>query len=335
MNHLSIAIDGGHSMFKIRASSLLAPEQRISFQIPTVVIPAFNISNEETRVKSENDRVELNGRHYFIGETAVRQGNADVFTGQNKNWILTSEHDAMILGSWQKVMDATKSQATRIHLVMGLPAKYFNSQKVALQERVYSLLRPRLLQGQTLKVFIQSQADAPLQYLAINKSGRLNSDRNLDQESWGVIEIGHFTTDFALSESGSMIERASVSSPGMYMVYEAVSTALVMENMPTAVTVIDKIVRQKTLNWNGVSKDMSTMVKTATSGFEALVLDHADRIFGQQAGLLNGILVGGGGAELIFASIKVKFPSAILGEDPRMMVVEGFCRLGLMSLLRK
>lgn len=333
MNHLSIAIDGGHSMFKVRASLMTAPEQRMSFQIPTVVIPAFTITNEETRIKSEKESIEIEGKRYFFGETAIRQGRVDVFTGQNQQWIQSTQHDVLVLGAWKKVMEATRSQATRIHLVMGLPTKFFGSQKAILLQRIYSLLSPRLLPGQTLKVLVQSQADAPLQYLAIKKNGRQNLDRNLDQESWGVIEIGHFTTDFGLSEYGSMIEHAAVSCPGVHMVYDAVSTALVTEKMPSTVAVIDKVVRQREILWNGENKDMSKIVASAASGFEALLLDHVNRIFGQQAGMLNGIIVGGGGAELVFKKIQQEFPTAILGDDPRMMVAEGFCRLGLMSLL--
>ena len=44
------------------------------------------------------------------------------------------------------------------------------------------------------------------------------------------------------------------------------------------------------------------------------------------------IVIGGGGAELLFGKLKGRFPNAICGDEPRMMVAEGFCRLGLMSL---
>ena len=44
MENISIAIDGGHSMFKIRAASLASPDARHSFQIPTVVIPAITLT---------------------------------------------------------------------------------------------------------------------------------------------------------------------------------------------------------------------------------------------------------------------------------------------------
>jgi plasmid segregation protein ParM len=54
---------------------------------------------------------------------------------------------------------------------MGLPAKFVGPQRDALRNRITALLTPRLLPGQTLRVMVQSQADAPLQWLSIQSNG--------------------------------------------------------------------------------------------------------------------------------------------------------------------
>lgn len=335
MNQLSLAIDGGHSMFKVRAAFSATPEKRIAFNIPTVVIPAFQITNEQTRLRAEAETIETMGRKYFIGETAIRQGRAEVFTGQNDDWITTVQHDALMLGAWRRVMQSVGSRAIRIHLVIGLPAKFYGSQREKLKSRILDLLTPRLLPGQTLKLLIQSQADAPLQWLSINSNGSLNKERNLDLESWGAVEIGHYTTDFSLSEKGSIIEYASISCPGTSMVYDAVTAALAAEKIPTTISTIDQVVREQKIIWHGNTKDMTKLVENAAAGFESTVLDEVDRLFGHQGGMLNGIVIGGGGANLLSHQIKSRFPNAIIGDDPRSMVAEGFCRLGLMSLSKE
>jgi plasmid segregation protein ParM len=332
LNNLAIAIDGGHSMFKVRAALSSTPDARISLQIPTIVIPAIPLTNEQTRLRAEAETVELEGRKYFFGETALRQGRTEVFTGQNANWIENTQHDVLILGAWRKVMHAIGSAPARIHLVMGLPAKYFGAQKDILRKRTIALLTPRLLPGQTLRVMVQSQADAPLQWLSIRGNGSLNKQRDLDSEAWGVIEIGHFTTDFALSERGSMLEYAVASCPGMHLVYDALSSAMAAERLPTALDVVETAVRTREIKLYGKPRDVGPLLDVATSGFKATVLDEADRIFGDKAAVLDGIVVGGGGAELLFNQIRDRFPNAICGDEPRMMVAEGFCRLGLMSL---
>lgn len=334
MENLSIAIDGGHSMFKVRAALLSSPDNRISFQIPTIVMPAITLTNEQTRLKADAETVELEGRRYFFGETALRQGRSEVFTGQNADWIESSQHDALVLGAWRKVMNSIGKQPARVHLVMGLPAKFVGAQREVLRKRIIALLTPRLIPGQTLKVMVQSQADAPLQWLSIQRNGSLDRQRDLDNEAWGVIEIGHYTTDFALSDRGAMMEYAAVSCAGMHLVYDGMSSAMAQAKLPTSLDIVDAAVRSGTIKLFGQPVDVSHLLGQAKAGFEAVVMDEAERLFSQKAAVLDGILVGGGGAELLFARLKQRYPNAMCSDEPRMMVAEGFCRLGLLSLLQ-
>ena len=334
MENLSIAIDGGHSTFKVRAASLASSNERISFQIPTVVMPAIALTNEQTRQKAELETVELDGRRYFIGDTALRQGRSEVYTGQNADWIESPQHDALVLGAWRKVMQAFDNPSARVHMVMGLPAKFVGPQRDALRNRIVALLTPRLLPGQTLRVLVQSQADAPLQWLSIQNSGALHPQRDLDNEAWGVIEIGHYTTDFALCDRGAMMEYAAVSCAGMHLVSDGMSSALARAKLPTSLDVVETAVRTGCIKHFGEPVDVLPLLNQAKAGFEALVMDEANRVFGQKAAVLDGIIVGGGGAEMLFSEFRRRYPNAVTNDEPRMMVAEGFCRLGLLSLLQ-
>lgn len=334
MENLAIAIDGGHSMFKVRAASTAAPAKRFSTQIPTVVMPAVQLTNEQTRHKANLETVELEGRKYFFGETALRQGRAEVFTGQNAEWINSHAHDVLVLGAWRKVMHSFGNTPARVHLVMGLPARFVGPQREALRSRISALLTSRLLPGQTLRVMVQSQADAPLQWLSISDNGTLDPHRDLDNEAWGVIEIGHYTTDFALSDRGAMMEYAAISCPGAHLVYDGMSSAMSSARLPTSLDIVDRAIRCGFITVFGERTDVSNLLENAKAGFEAIVLDEAERIFGQRAAVLDGIIVGGGGADLLFPRLKARYPNVVSSDDPRMMVAEGFCRLGLMSLLQ-
>jgi plasmid segregation protein ParM len=332
LENISIAIDGGHSMFKVRAASLSQPHPGLSFQIPTIVMPAIPLTNERTRQLAEQETVDLDGKKYFFGETALRQGRSEVYTGQHVNWIESVQHDVLVLGAWRKVMQEMGNGPARVHLVLGLPAKYVAPQREILRRRVSDLLTPRLAPGQTLRILVQSQADAPLQWISIQEDGTLNSARDLDNEAWGVIEIGHFTTDFALSDHGAMLEYASVSSPGMSLVYDAMASAMAREKLPTTLDVIELAIKSGEIKLYGNRLDVRHLLEEAVTGFESTVLDEADRVFQQKAALLDGIVVGGGGAKFLYERLRQKFPNAVCCDDPRMMVAEGFCRLGLMSL---
>jgi plasmid segregation protein ParM len=332
LEKISIAVDGGHSMFKVRAELLSQSSPGLSFQIPTIVMPAISLSNERTRQLAEHETVDLHGQKYFFGETALRQGRSEVYTGQHVNWIESVQHDVLMLGAWRKVMQALGNGPARVHLVLGLPAKYVAAQRDVLRRRISDLLTPRLGPGQTLRILVQSQADAPLQWLSIQNDGTLNSERDLDNEAWGVIEIGHFTTDFALSDRGVMLEYAAVSGPGMGLVYDAMASAMAREKLPTTLDVIELAVKSGEIKIYGNRLDVRHLLESAASGFESAVLDEADRVFQQKAALLDGIIVGGGGAKFLYEKLRKKFPNAICCDDPRMMVADGFCRLGLMSL---
>lgn len=183
---------------------------------------------------------------------------------------------------------------------------------------------------------VQSQVDAPLQWLSIQSNGAPHSKRDLDNEAWGVIEIGHYTTDFALSDRGAMMEDAAVSCAGMHLDYDGMSSALAQAKLPTSLNVVEAAVRSGGLKHFGEWVDVSHLLRQAKAGFEAVVMDEANRVFGQKAAVLDGIIVGGGGggAELLLDGLKQRYPNAVSSDEPRMIVAEGFCRLGLLSLLQ-
>lgn len=120
MENISIAIDGGHSMFKIRAASLASPDERHSFQIPTVVIPSITLTNEQTRQKAELETVEVDGRRYFF--KILRCGKAVPKCTQDKTQIGSRVPARCIsAGSMAQAMQAFGNPSARVHLVMGLP----------------------------------------------------------------------------------------------------------------------------------------------------------------------------------------------------------------------
>jgi plasmid segregation protein ParM len=217
---------------------------------------------------------------------------------------------------------------------MGLPAKFVRSQRDMLRNRIAALLTPRLLPGQTLRVTFQSQEDAPLQWLSIQSNGSPHTQRDLDNEAPGVIEIGHYTIDFALSDRGAMREFAAVPCAGMHLVYDGMSSALAQVKLPTSLDVLEAAVPSGGIQHSGDRVDVSHLLRQAKAGFEAVVVDEANRVFGRKAAVLDGIIVGGGRAELLLDGLKQRYPNAVSSDKLRMIVAEGFCRLRLLSLLQ-
>ena len=146
-NTISIGIDLGHSSVKTAIKSGNKMPVIGGYTIfPTVVRGWTPIANEETARRAEADTVEVNGKKFFVGETAQRQSQAETFTGQNRNWIATEQHDALMASAWNRAMgvlakpENNMAEPEQISLVLGLPASYYAEQRDALLSRARGLL---------------------------------------------------------------------------------------------------------------------------------------------------------------------------------------------------
>ena len=302
---------------------------------PTVVLNWSNIANEETAKKAQGDTVEVNGRKFFIGQTAALQGQAENFSGQNRNWVETDQHDALLVGAWTRAMSILANngmQSTdQLALVLGLPASYYVAQRGALRARAHALLSRLLLPHQTLKVYIESQSRAPLLCVAFDAFGNETGHAG-DNESWGVVEIGQFTTDFSLWDRGQEVDSAASSAGGVHMVYDKLATAFKQQGYLTDFVTISTAIKTKKLKVFGKETDVSNIVSPAVSEFSSYIQEEVSKRFGEKAQRMDGLIVAGGGAYIVGAEIKAKYPNAIVPANPRFVVVEGFARFGLLTL---
>ena len=69
----SFGVDIGHSAVKIAASMLDTPTLRHTATIPTVVVRAIDLTNEDTARKAAAETITIDGASYFFGETAILQ----------------------------------------------------------------------------------------------------------------------------------------------------------------------------------------------------------------------------------------------------------------------
>lgn len=335
-----VGMDIGHSSVKLALASMVSPQARTMVQFPTVVASAIEISNEDTRARAAQETVQLsnsygNGGQYFFGKTAIRQGRSSAFSGQTKDWVNSVTHDVLVLGAWKKAFEVLHPYAKHIVLVLGLPTAYYAGQKVALKSRIQSLLLPLIKDGQTLDILIKAQSEAPLQTLVFDNDGAIGNRHQMSKESWAVIEIGHFTTDFSLCVDGDMIEDASGSDDGAHMVYERVSAVFEKNGWSTRIEVIDEAIKSGSYSHYGSSIDISQIIADAKAALSNKVVDTAKRLLGEYGPSLTGVLVAGGGAPLIFDGVKSQFPNATVTSEPTFTVAEGFCRVGLALARRK
>lgn len=334
-DHASIGIDLGHSSIKLTVKCGPAPLSEASDISPTVVRPWSPIANEHTARKALSDTVTVNGRKFYIGVTAIRQGQAESFTGQSRNWIETDQHDALLVGAWMravKIIEANKIPAPpTLTLVLGLPASYYMEQRGALRSRAKALIEPLLQPNQKLRVFIESQSRSPLICVAFDSMGKPTGHAG-DDESWGVVEIGHFTTDFTFHDRGQEVDSAASSASGTHVVYDKLVNNFKQRGYLSDFETITNAIKTKTVKVYGKLVDVSDVVDEATQEFSAYILEEVGSRFGDKAQRMDGLIVAGGGAYIVGEEIKKHYPNAAISKNARFVVAEGYARFGLLTL---
>jgi plasmid segregation protein ParM len=331
----AIGIDLGHSSVKIAVKSTNGPLKEATEIFPTVVRNWSYIADTATAKKTEADTVEVEDRKFFVGVTAVRQGQADTFTGQNRNWVNTIQHDALLAGAWQRALNILhkndQPDPQRIVLVLGLPASYYLEQRKYIRTRADQIIRPRLKVGQTLEIFVQSQSRAPFACVSIDGAGHPTGVGG-DTESWGVVEIGHFTTDFTFHDRGQEVESAASSASGAHLVYDNIAANFKQRGYLSDFESVTDAIQRKHIKVYGKDVDVSDTVNAAISQFSTYILDEVTTRFGEKAQRMDGIIVAGGGAAIVGKDIQDRFPNAIIPDAARYAVAEGYSRIGLLRL---
>ena len=335
--YIVAALDIGHSSVKALGASPVEPTARTRAVFPTCVIPALSLSDDASLASAAKETVKLKGEEYFFGSTAKIQSSSHAFIGENRDWIFTPAHDVLLLGGVKQVLDAYAAPPERFFLVLGLPADNFAAHREALALRALDVVSPYLNElspSTRLHIRVQAQPYGVLQNLVFLQAGEINQKRNIDQESWGVIDIGHFTTDYLLFEDRVMVERAFGSSNGVGAVYQQVTQAFGNRSLPNDLKTVDHAIRARTVKVYGKPVDVSDIVVPIVDAFGQKIVDEAKRRFGERLSTLDGVLVAGGGASLVFDSIVAALPHSTLPSDPQFTVAEGFARFGLFLATR-
>jgi plasmid segregation protein ParM len=207
-------------------------------------------------------------------------------------------------------------------IVVGLPGALYASQKAGLGQALGKLV-PRA------EIRVMPQPMGPYQELVFTADGLESREVNADDDSYAVIEVGQYTTDFALLLHGHTIENAFGSCDGMRIAAEHLQRSLRQSQIAVSMAEATDLLRTKTLKNFGARIDVTDEVHRAVEPLAAQIVDKANQLIGKSARSLDGILVAGGGAPLVLNSLRKTWPHARLSENSRFSVAEGFCRYSL------
>jgi superfamily II DNA or RNA helicase len=130
-----------------------------------------------------------------IGEVLTRElsrvGDVEVVVvpPRDRDWIRSQPYRVL----WQAVVTELALPSTQPIVVTGLPVWYYGTDRIVLEELVHQVfhaynLRPRA-------VIVVPQPFGSFFDRILDRHGRLSSERDPDVHL-GIIDIGHFTTDF-------------------------------------------------------------------------------------------------------------------------------------------
>lgn len=335
---LSIGLDIGHSKAKIQFATNQNTENHTLDEFDTMVMEAIELSQERARDNAKDFTVEYAGKKYFIGNTALIQSNQQEYSGQKSEWFLDLEHDVLVLGAWKRIMDKLPAKPEYIKLATGLPTDYFAKHHKDFRDHLVNLLTPLLDSKQKLQVVVRQQSEAPLINMILLENGRVNPDYDLNNEEFGAVDIGHFTTDISKLVEAQLRETEKSSSTGVQICYERLKDIFIKKNYPHQLRHLIRAMENGSINTVDGKIDVREDVDKAATQLRESVLNDTKRIFAKDKQALRKIVVAGGGAILVIDALKREFPMAEVAQHPkgpRYAVVGGLLKLAIQLNLKE
>ena len=322
---LRIGLDIGHSSVKATYSWNNRGDIG-SIIFPTLVIPAFRLMDERAARSARIDTVSFDGQ-WFVGETAELQGKLASFSGQDRDWVFSKTHDILVLSALDRIKQESGYGLHGSTITIGLPAAFYAAQKANLRSRLIGILTKYYGEdlAATVAVRIQPQPYGPVYLLATASDGS-PSGIDLKKESWGVVEVGHFTTDYILIKREQIVDHSSGSSEGFRGVYERMTPEFSEAGFSTSPEALTQAILSRRVMHYGRECDVGAIVDRAVQAVADGVLSDVQRLFGQDLPSLKALLVAGGAAPVIAPILIGMYPNATLVENPRFAVAEGFRR---------
>ena len=317
-----IALDIGRSAVKIAAPG------GVQFTIPSVVMPAVDASRlavDGSAESAKRDLVELDGQEYFIGQTAADQVKTREPTGLFAEWIETDAHKALLKGAYERAKKESGSNDGM--LILGLPSEHYHTHKDQLAKIAALTLRLPLEH-----VMVLPQAFGAYMALMLDEDSAAAPGREPKAESWGVIDVGFYTTDFGLLSGGKWVGFASESVDGSHKAAETLVQSAAKYGVKRGEA--DEVLRRGTIRHMNQVVNLEKEVAAARDSLAKEIIDAASRVFGERLPRLNGILVAGGGSDYVFKQIKKVWPHAETLPNARMAIAEGLRRYGIGTVRR-
>lgn len=320
-----IGLDVGHSAVKMVVRG--ASPFRTTFK--AIAIPAIEIVGDTTPEQTLEDTVDMDGKAWFVGETAHAQRDLHVSNqmGLHGDWVSTPQYEALVRGALRKA-ELRGNDLSELVVVHGLPQVDLNKKKAEL-DAVLAKVAPH-----AKSVVLSQPMGAFYAHMLDQDANPIRGDEALD-EAWALIDVGYYTTDFVLLNRGRRIERASGSAIGVNAIItdacqRAFKAKQVSVKPERLIEAIEKGTDQVVIKILTVPQDLTVQVNEAIRAWYTSFIDSLQTKIQPYIEDIDGIVVSGGGAPLLYPLLREKWPHVFKHDDSRYSVSEGYARFGLM-----
>lgn len=279
--------------------------------IPPYAMPAIKMHDRDQAKLAERDTVTIAGEPWFFGETAqAEQERAD--PGNFATWSETPDYESLIAGSMLRIRQQGIDTAN-MTVIGGLPAEASGERR----EKVASLMQHYAGEGSTVKIIPQPSGPYFLaQYL--------HPEMKIDQHVTAIIDVGRYSTDFALLNKGRPVSSMFRSTAGVRHAVDHFSELMrsKLPNLPDYERV-EQTIRTGKMTVNAKTIDCTSEVVQARNHLSKSILSAFKGYLARCQGGVDYVILAGGGAAFAAADLSTEVEYLRTPND-RYAVANGF-----------
>jgi len=325
---LTVGLDIGYGVTKAISSAA----QTVLF--PSVLGHAREIkfNADEIGAKYLGDQITDEDGDWFVGDLALSQvpsGELLKLRGRTSNEdtlgnVFRVRLAKVALG---KLLPGRKNgDVVHVEIATGLPVDHMRGAaalKAALIGQHIIRTNDTHIIANVTKVMVMPQPYGTIYANTLTEKGEINPCHTATRT--GVVDVGTYTVDVTLDDSGEYIEAESGSQEaGVYTAQERIASALERDygEKPRYKTV-EEVLRTSCIRIDGAAFGYEDEVQEALAPLRSATVGLMSEKW-QAARFVDVIYISGGGAELVFRDIKSAYKQAQIVKDSQLANARGY-----------
>lgn len=281
----AVGIDIGRSGIKLAYTTPDGAQETLPI-IPAIACRSQLLTDHDERERAKHETVTLsNGEEWWYGNTAQIHGLSE--PGIFSEWSKTDEYEALFLGAINELR--RKGISGPIRLVGGLPSEATEQQRTEVAE----LFTSHLPEGS--KVRILPQPAGAFFSVASN-----NPELSQPDVRVAVMDVGRYSTDYALIQGGRPVSGAFFSAEGVRFMVKQLG-ALVREKTQVEPPFerLERALREKKIVINTIPHAIEEQVASVCSDFGNVQLRKFQELTTRAKGAIDYVILAGGGGTFV------------------------------------